>query len=106
MINSQQKEPAIPMEVPSWPRKIWGKDLLLYNNEWYLLVAKYYGEFPWVQKLSAACTKDEISVLTSCFSIFFTPDKVICDNDTQFTSMVYKEFATNWGFTLATSSPH
>ena len=50
--------------------------------------------------------KDVISTLSFCFSVLGTPEEIICDNATNFTSREYKIFATNWGFTLTTSSLH
>ena len=40
--RSQQKEPAIPMEVPSRPWQKLGIDLFLHNSLWYVVVADYY----------------------------------------------------------------
>ena len=47
-----------------------------------------------------------ISVLSFCFSVPDIPGDIICDNGKQFTSKEYKEFATQWGFTLTTSGPY
>ena len=54
----------------------------------------------------AIFTKDMISALTLCFSILGTPEEVICDSGTQFTSKKYSKFSTQWGCALTTSSPH
>ena len=51
-------------------------------------------------------SKDVISALSFCFSVLGTPEEIICDRATNFTSRKYKEFATNWAFVLTTSSPH
>ena len=51
-------------------------------------------------------SKDVISALSFCFSILGTPEDIICDNATNFTSREYKEFTTNWGFILTTNSSH
>ena len=85
LCNSQQNKPAIPMEAPSRPWKMSRTDLFLHNSKWYLLVADYYREFPWVQKIPATSTKDMISALSFCFSVLATPEKVTYDSGTQFT---------------------
>ena len=51
-------------------------------------------------------SKDMISALSFCFSILATLEEIICDNATNFSSREYREFATNWGFTLTNSSLH
>ena len=51
-------------------------------------------------------SKDVISALSFCFSVLGTPEEIICDNATNFTSRDHKEFSTNCGFILTTSSPH
>ena len=56
--------------------------------------------------MSSITSKDVISALSFCFSGLGTPEEIICDNATNFTRREYKEFATNWGFILTTSSPH
>ena len=40
--RSQQKEPAIPMEIPSRPWQKLGADLFLHDSFWYIIVADYY----------------------------------------------------------------
>ena len=56
--------------------------------------------------MSSMTSKDVISSLCFCFSVLGTQEEIISDNATNFTSRDYKEFATNWGFILTTSSPH
>ena len=40
------------------------------------------------------------------FSVLGSSEEIICDNGTQFTSKVDKEFTHKWEFTITTSSPH
>ena len=104
--NSQQKEPAIPIEVPSRSWKLLGMDLFMHKSNWYLIVADYYSKYPYVMKMSATSSKNVISALSFCFSVLGTPEEIICDNTTYFTSRECKEFAEIWGFAITTSSPH
>ena len=104
--NSLQKEPAIPIEVPCRPWKVLGMDFFMHNNRWCLLVADYYSKFPYTLQIPSMTFKDVISALSFCFSVLGISEEIICDNATNLTSREYKEFATNWGFILTTSSPH
>ena len=94
------------MEVPCRPWKVLRMDFLMHKSKWYLLVADYYSKFPYVLQMSLMTSKDVISALSLCFSIIGTPGEIMYDNATKFSSRDYKEFATNWGFILTTSSPH
>ena len=93
--NLQQKELAIPMEVPCRPWKVLRMDFFRHNSKQYLLVAGYYSKFPYTLKMSSMTSKDVISALSFCFSVFGTPEEIICDNATNFTSREYMEFPTN-----------
>ena len=55
--RSQNKEPAIPMEIPSRPWKTIGVDLLLQDSKWYTIVADYYLRYPWICQLHATASK-------------------------------------------------
>ena len=46
--RSQQKEPVIPIEIPSRPWQKLGVDLFLHNNLWYIIFADYYSKYPWI----------------------------------------------------------
>ena len=78
--RSQQKEPAIPMEIPSRPWQKLGVDLFLHDSLWYIIVADYYSKYPWIFQLAAISSKDVISALKFCFSDFCIPEEVISDN--------------------------
>ena len=43
--NLQQKEPAIPMEVPCRDWKVLGMDFFMHKNKWYLLITDYFNDF-------------------------------------------------------------
>ena len=65
--NSQQKEPAIPIKVPSRTWKVLGIDIVVQGNKYYLLIADYYSKFPYVLKISRISSKEVISVPSFCF---------------------------------------
>ena len=77
--RSQQKEPAIPMEIPSISWQKLGVNLFLYDSSWYVIVADFYSKYPWIFQLAAISSKDVISALRFCFSEFDIPEEVISD---------------------------
>ena len=103
--RSQQKKPAVPMEIPSRPQQKLGVDLFLHDSLWYISVADYYSKYSWVFQLAAISSKDVISTLKFCFSEFGIPGEVIRNNGPQFTAREYQGFADQYGFRLTTSSP-
>ena len=70
--NSQQKELAIPMEVPCRPWKVLEMDFFMHKSIWYLLVADYYSKFPYVIQMSSMTSKDVISALSFCFQYWYS----------------------------------
>ena len=104
--RSQQKEPAIPVEVPCRPWQKLAMDLFFQGSHWYIIIADYYSKDPWIKKLEAISSKELISVLKFCFSEFGIPEEVISDNGKQFTGKEYQDFAAKYGFKLITSSPY
>ena len=58
------------------------------------------------RKFFSISSKKVISSLSFCFLVLDTPEEIICDNGTQFTSKEHMVFTDKWGFTMITSSPH
>ena len=104
--RSQQKEPVIPMEIPSRPWQKPGVDLFFHDSSWCVIVADCYSKYPWILQLAAISSKGVISALKFCFSEFGIPEEVISDNGPQFTAREYQDFAAQYGFRLTTSSPY
>ena len=44
--RSQQKEQAIPIEIPNRPWQKLGMDLFFHNSKWYIIFADYYSKIP------------------------------------------------------------
>ena len=95
--RSQQKEPAIPMDIPSRPWQKLCVDLFQHNSLWYIIVADYHSKYPWIFQLAAISFKDMISALEFCFSKFGVPEEVISDNGPQFTARMYKNLQLSMG---------
>ena len=104
--RSQQKEPAILMEIPNRPWQKLGVDIFFQVGKWYLLIAENYSKFPVIHSLPSLTPKDVISAVSSSISVFGIPDEIISDNGSQFVTKEYHDFAARYGFKLTTSSPH
>ena len=65
--NSQQKEPAIPIELPRRPWKVLGNNIFIQGNKYELLIADYNSKFMYVQKMSSISSKELISALSFLF---------------------------------------
>ena len=76
--RSQQKEPAIPIEVAFRPWQKIGMDLFFCKGKWYLLV------FPVFRLLPSISNKNVISALESIISEYGSVEEIICDNGKQF----------------------
>ena len=94
--RSQQKKPAIPVEVPSRPWQKLGVDLFFQGSHWYVIITDYYSKYPWIKKLEAISSKEVISALKFCFSEFGIPKEVISGNGEQFTLREYQNFAAKY----------
>ena len=67
--RSQQKEPAICVEVPFRPCQKMGMDLFFCKGKWYLLVCNY-SKFPVFRLLPSISSKNVISALNSIISMW------------------------------------
>ena len=103
--RSQQKDPAIAIEVPFRPWQKIGMDLFFCKGKWYLLVCDYYSKFPVFRLLPSTSSTNVISALESIISEYGNVEEIICDNGKQFMAQEYKNFAAQYWFKLTTSSP-
>ena len=103
---SQEKEPAIPVEIPSRPWLKLVMDLFFQGIHWYVIIADYYSKYPWIKKLEAVSSKEVTFAGKFCFSEFGIPEEVISDNSKQFTGRKYQDFAAKYGFKLTIGSPY
>ena len=104
--RSQQKEPAIPIEVPFRPLQKIGMDLFFCTGKWYLLVCDYYSKFPIFRLLPSISSNNVISALESIISEYANVEEIICDNGKQFMAQEYKNFPAQYGVRLTSSRPY
>jgi len=100
------KEPLMPHDIPQKPWHTLGCDLFFWNNLSYLLLSDYYSKFPLVRKLNNIQSDTTIAHLKSIFEEHGIPNKLVTGNDTQFTSALFQEFCSTYGFTHLTTSPY
>ena len=81
-------------------------DLFFCKGKWYLLACDYYSQFPVFRLLPSISGRNVISSLQSIISEYGNVEEIICDNGKQFMAQEYKNFATQYGFRLTTSSPY
>ena len=102
---NNRREPLKPHEVPDRPWSQVGADIFQFGNSDYLVVVDYFSKFPEVVSLRNKTAKMVISKLKSIFARHGIPDVFMSDN-MPFAAYEMLQFAKDWGFELATSSPH
>ena len=103
--NKQQKEPLMPHAVPHLPWNQVAMDIMEYKSNSYLVVVDCYSHYPELRLLKRKSAEDVIMALKSIFAVHGVPVSVIADN-MPFNSQAMHLFATDWCFTIITSSPH
>jgi hypothetical protein len=103
--NRQQKEPLLPHDVPDLPWNKVAMDIMEYKSNSYLVVVDCYSHFPELRLIRKKTADDVILALKSIFSVHGIPVTIIADN-MPFNSQAMLKFATEWCFTVVTSSPH
>ncbi|XP_041369594.1 uncharacterized protein K02A2.6-like [Gigantopelta aegis] len=100
-------EPLKPSSVLDFPWQKVGMDLFHWRGKQYLLVVDYFSRNTELAYLQASTSSE--TVIVHCKSIFARhgiPEVVQSDNGPQFASQKFSRFATEYGFTNETSSPH
>lgn len=103
--NENKKETMISHDIPNRAWSKIGTDCFHFNGEKYLLVIDYYSKFIEVIKLSTLTSEEVINNLKTIFSRHGIPDIVMSDNGPEYSSSVFKSFASEWCFKHVTSSP-
>ena len=77
---------------------------MVYNN--YILVVDYYSRYPEVVKLPTTTPRTIIGVLKRIFSRHGVPETLVSDNEPQYSSREFQDFASSYQFCHLTSSLH
>ena len=96
----------MPHDIPQKPWHTLGCDLFFWNNSPYLLLSDYYSKFPLVRKLNIIRSDTTIAHLKSIFEEHGIPNKLVTGNDTQFTSALFQEICSTYGFIHVKTSPY
>ena len=102
--RSNQREPMIPHELPSRPWAKLGSDIFEFAGKDYLVVVDYFSKYPEVISLPSKTATSVIAALKSVFARHGIPDVLVSDN-MPFASAMFRQFASDWGFQVITSSP-
>ena len=98
------REPLVPHEVPQRPWAKLGTDIFEFAGKPHLVVVDYFSKYPEVCRLENKTASCVISHLKSMFARDGIPDELIADN-MPFGSAEMRHFASQWDFTISTSSP-
>lgn len=101
----QRSEPMLPMLTPDRQWHHLGIDLFQLKRHDYVVIVDYYSRFPKVVFARSTTAPAVISAIKSCIARFGILDVVRTDNEPQFTSREFAEFAQSYGFRHETSSP-
>ena len=100
------KEPLIPTPLPDYPWQKVSLDLFFLNGVTYVVIVDYFSRYPEVIQLKTTTSQGVIAALKSIFSRHGIPETIVSDNGPQYSSQEFAEFASQYGFTHSTSSPH
>jgi hypothetical protein len=101
----QPHEPMIAHDIPARPWQKVASDIFSLYGRDYLLVVDYYSKYPEVCLLSSKTGASVVTQLKSIFSRHGIPEVLVADN-MPYSSLVMRQFAASWNFTIVTSSPH
>ena len=98
------REPLVPHEVPQHPWAKLGTDIFEFAGKLYLVVVDYFSKYPEVCRLENKTASCVFSHLKSMFARHGILDELIADN-MPFGNAEMRQFASQWDFTISTSSP-
>ena len=103
--RAEHREPLLTSPVPERPWQRVGTDLFFWEKKTYLLVVDYFSRYIEIAHLNVASANTVIAALKEAFSRHGTPETVMSDNGPQYSCALFRDFATEYGFTHVTSSP-
>lgn len=103
---SQPAQPLQPHQPTARPYQKIGADLFTCQGKDYLIMTDYYSLYPEVCKLQSTTAEAVITCMKATFARHGVASEVFTDNGPQFSSEKFRNFAKQWDFIHATSSPH
>lgn len=105
--KQQQKEPLLPLPIPSRPWEVVAADLLYCCEKNWLVVTDYYSDFIEVEAMEENThSTTVIEKLARIFAVHGKPSKLLTDNGPQFKSHQFHQFADEWQIKHETTSPY
>ena len=96
----------IPTKLPERPCEKVTSDLFELKGTPYIVIVDYFSHYIEILKLTTTTSSRIIVGMKSIFCRHGTPDVVVTDNEPQYASKVFTQFAESYGFTHQTSSPY
>lgn len=93
--SHQQKEPLKLDPVPDLPWSTVATDIFDWHNKQYLVLVDSYSGWCEIDLLRNLTSATVVTKLKRHFSVHGTPHTLLSDNDRQFTSQRFKDFALN-----------
>ena len=103
--DKQPTESIVITDIPKWPWRKVGVDLFSWGGEDFLITVCHYSNFIEIDELRTASSGEVIKKLKAHFARNGSPETVVTDNGTQFTSADFKSFQEQWSFLHETISP-
>ena len=99
-----ENDAAQTREIPILPWQVVASDVLEHKNQNYLVVIDYYSKYIEAIRLNGKTNSDIIGCLNEIFSRHGYPQTLIADN-MPYNSREMKEYATQYGIHITTTSP-
>ena len=103
---AQHSEPLVTTPTPSRPWKHVAADVFHFNNCNWLVTVDLFSRYLEIQRLPSLTSSAVIERLKRLFSRLGIPDLVTTDGGTQFTSSLFTDFTSSYGFTHRVTDPH
>ena len=102
----QQRQPLMTQLIPVHPWQCVASDCFELNSKHFVLLVDIYSDFVEVSQLPNLSGNSFIKVLKPIFAAHGTPEAIITDNATNYTSSDFCRFLKSWDIEHITSSPH
>ena len=103
---AQHSEPLVTTPTPSRPWTHVAADVFHFNNCNWLVTVDLFSRYLEIQRLPSLTSSAVIERLKRLFSRLGIPDLVTTDGGTQFTSSLFTDFTSSYGFTHRVTDPH